>query len=138
MLKDQDRIFRNLYGQDDWRLPGAKRRGLWDNTKALMELGQDNIIEEIKKSELRGRGGAGFPTGMKWSFMPKQSDGRPSDCLGMNDHLRPVGKPAPPRPRRSDFLISSMMASRPRASRSLVLSQMPRRRAPARRQSSWP
>jgi len=89
MLKDQDRIFRNLYGQDDWRLPGAKRRGIWDNTKALMELGQDNIIEEIKKSELRGRGGAGFPTGMKWSFMPKQSDGRPSYLVVNSDESEP-------------------------------------------------
>jgi NADH-quinone oxidoreductase subunit F len=89
MLKDQDRIFRNLYGQDDWRLAGAKRRGLWDNTKALMELGQDTIIEEIKKSELRGRGGAGFPTGMKWSFMPKQSDGRPSYLVVNSDESEP-------------------------------------------------
>jgi NADH-quinone oxidoreductase subunit F len=89
MLKDQDRIFRNLYGQDDWRLPGAKRRGIWDNTKALMDLGQDNIIEEIKKSELRGRGGAGFPTGMKWSFMPKQSDGRPSYLVVNSDESEP-------------------------------------------------
>jgi NADH-quinone oxidoreductase subunit F len=89
MLKDQDRIFRNLYGQDDWRLPGAKRRGIWDNTKALMDLGQDNIVEEIKKSELRGRGGAGFPTGMKWSFMPKQSDGRPSYLVVNSDESEP-------------------------------------------------
>jgi len=89
MLKDQDRIFRNLYGQDDWRLSGAKRRGIWDNTKALIELGQDNIIEEIKKSELRGRGGAGFPTGMKWSFMPKQSDGRPSYLVVNSDESEP-------------------------------------------------
>jgi NADH-quinone oxidoreductase subunit F len=89
MLKDQDRIFRNLYGQDDWRLAGAKRRGIWDNTKALLELGQDNIIEEIKKSELRGRGGAGFPTGMKWSFMPKQSDGRPSYLVVNSDESEP-------------------------------------------------
>ena len=40
--------------------------------------GQDWIIDEIKKSGLRGRGGAGFPTGLKYSFMPKVSDGRPS------------------------------------------------------------
>jgi NADH-quinone oxidoreductase subunit F len=48
MLKDQDRIFRNLYGQDDWRLAGARRRGIWDNTKALLGLGPDAIVEEIK------------------------------------------------------------------------------------------
>ncbi|MEK1930232.1 MAG: NADH-quinone oxidoreductase subunit F, partial [Pararhizobium sp.] len=78
MLKDQDRIFKNIYCQDDWRLAGARRRGIWDNTKTLLEMGPDKIVDEIKASELRGRGGAGFPTGMKWSFMPKQSDGRPS------------------------------------------------------------
>ena len=78
MLSDQDRIFTNLYGVHDWRLAGARKRGNWDNTKALIEKGRDWIIDEMKKSGLRGRGGAGFPTGLKWSFMPKQSDGRPS------------------------------------------------------------
>ena len=78
MLKDQDRIFTNLYGFDDWRLDAARRRGDWDGTRALMEKGQDWIIDEMKASGLRGRGGAGFPTGVKWSFMPKKSDGRPS------------------------------------------------------------
>ena len=41
MLQDKDRIFTNLYGQDDWNLAGAKRRGVWDNTKALIELGRE-------------------------------------------------------------------------------------------------
>ena len=77
MLQDKDRIFTNLYGQQSWRLEAARKRGDWDNTKAILEKGQDWIIEEVKKSGLRGRGGAGFPTGLKWSFMPKQSDGRP-------------------------------------------------------------
>jgi NADH-quinone oxidoreductase subunit F len=53
-------------------------RGAWDGTKFLLEQGKDWIIDEMKKSGLRGRGGAGFPTGLKWSFMPKVSDGRPS------------------------------------------------------------
>jgi NADH-quinone oxidoreductase subunit F len=79
MLADRDRIFTNLYGYQDWGLKAAQARGDWDNTKALMTRGQDAIIEEVKASGLRGRGGAGFPTGMKWSFMPKESrDGRPS------------------------------------------------------------
>src|SRR5271156_3440428 len=76
MLQDKDRIFTNLYGQHDWRLAGARARGDWDGTKAILALGRDAIINEMKASGLRGRGGAGFPTGLKWSFMPKQSDGR--------------------------------------------------------------
>ncbi len=89
MLRDEDRIFTNLYGLQDWRLEAARRRGDWDNTKALMEKGQDEIVEEIKKSGLRGRGGAGFPTGLKWSFMPKESDGRPSYLVVNADEGEP-------------------------------------------------
>jgi len=89
MLKDQDRIFTNLYGQHDWRLAGAKKRGIWDNTKKLLDLGQDGIIDQIKGSGLRGRGGAGFPTGLKWSFMPKESDGRPNYLIVNADESEP-------------------------------------------------
>ncbi len=78
MLSDKDRIFTNLYGLHDWRLRGARARGDWDGTAAIIARGRDAIVEEVKASGLRGRGGAGFPTGLKWSFMPKQSDGRPS------------------------------------------------------------
>jgi NADH-quinone oxidoreductase subunit F len=77
MLKDSDRIFTNLYGMDDWRLEGARRRGDWDGTKEIMAKGRDWIVEEVKSSGLRGRGGAGFPSGLKWSFMPKEPTGRP-------------------------------------------------------------
>ncbi len=77
MLEDKDRIFTNLYGIHDWRLPGARSRGDWDNTAAILARGRDAIIDEIKASGLRGRGGAGFPTGMKWSFMPKTVGERP-------------------------------------------------------------
>ena len=77
MLKDQDRIFTNLYGHHDWRLAGACARGDWDGTKEIMAMGQPWIIDEMKASGLRGRGGAGFPTGLKWSFMPKAETDRP-------------------------------------------------------------
>jgi NADH-quinone oxidoreductase subunit F len=77
MLHDRDRIFTNLYGLDDWRLAGARRRGDWDGTGEIMAKGREWIVEEIKSSGLRGRGGAGFPAGLKWSFMPKEPTGRP-------------------------------------------------------------
>ena len=77
MLQDKDRIYTNLYGQHDWRLAGARSRGDWDNSKDLLAKGRDAIVEEVKNSGLRGRGGAGFGTGLKWSFMPKQPGPRP-------------------------------------------------------------
>ncbi|WP_313805665.1 NADH-quinone oxidoreductase subunit NuoF [Sphingobium sp.] len=89
-LADKDRIFTNVYGFQDWGIDAAMKRGDWDNTKKLMEIGQDEIIERIKASGLRGRGGAGFPTGMKWSFMPKESkDGRPSFLVINADESEP-------------------------------------------------
>jgi NADH-quinone oxidoreductase subunit F len=89
MLADKDRIFTNLYGQYDWGLKGARGRGAWDDTKAILAKGRDAIIEEVKTSGLRGRGGAGFPTGLKWSFMPKKSDGRPHYLVVNADESEP-------------------------------------------------
>ncbi len=89
MLSDKDRVFLNLYGQQDWGLKGAQKRGIWDQTKKLLDLGPEGIVEQIKASGLRGRGGAGFPTGLKWSFMPKQSDGRPSYLVVNADESEP-------------------------------------------------
>ena len=74
MLKEKDKIFNNLYGDQSYTLSQAKSRGDWDQTSNLIKKGPEWIIEEMKKSELRGRGGAGFPTGLKWSFMPKDSN----------------------------------------------------------------
>ncbi|WP_410542494.1 NADH-quinone oxidoreductase subunit NuoF [Wolbachia endosymbiont of Tetranychus urticae] len=73
MLKEQDKIFTNLNGKETPLLEGAKKRGSWQKTKELLDLGSEKIIEEVKKSGLRGRGGAGFSTGLKWSFMPKNT-----------------------------------------------------------------
>ena len=91
MLADKDRIFTNLYGQHDWKLAGAKSRGDWDGTAALIARGRDALIDEMKASGLRGRGGAGFPTGMKWSFMPKHAapDGRPNYLVVNADESEP-------------------------------------------------
>jgi len=89
MLSDKNRIFTNLYGQDDWRLDGALRRGVWDGTKGMIALGRDEILQRIKDSELRGRGGAGFPAGLKWSFMPKQNTGRPHYLVINADESEP-------------------------------------------------
>ena len=77
MLKAEDRIFTNLYGEQPWNLDAAKKRGDWDGTKDIILKGRDWIVDEMKASGLRGRGGAGFPTGLKWSFMPKNDDGLP-------------------------------------------------------------
>jgi NADH-quinone oxidoreductase subunit F len=77
VLKDKDRIFTNIYGLADAGLAGAKARGDWSGTKEIMAKGREQIVEEIKASGLRGRGGAGFGTGLKWSFMPKEVGARP-------------------------------------------------------------
>ena len=89
MLADKDRIFTNLYGQHDWRLDGARARGDWDGTAGLIAKGRDWIVEAVKDSGLRGRGGAGFPTGLKWSFMPKQPGERPHYLVVNADESEP-------------------------------------------------
>lgn len=65
-LQDQDRIFQNLYGHHGTDLKSAQKYGDWHKTKEILDKGHDWIISEIKASGLRGRGGAGFPAGMKW------------------------------------------------------------------------
>ena len=89
MLKDQDRVFTNIYGMHDRTLAGARARGHWDGTDKIIKKGRDWIVEEMKASGLRGRGGAGFPTGLKWSFMPKESDGRPAYLVVNADESEP-------------------------------------------------
>jgi len=89
MLKESDRIFTNLYGAEDWRLKAAKSRGDWDKTKDLLAKGQEWIIQEVITSGLKGRGGAGFPTGKKWSFMPKEEGMMPRYLIINADESEP-------------------------------------------------
>lgn len=89
MLSDKDRIFTNLYGQGDWGLKGAQERGAWAGTRGFVDQGRDWITNEVKASGLRGRGGAGFPTALKWTFMPKVNDGRPHYLLVNADESEP-------------------------------------------------
>ena len=80
---------RGSYGEQDFRIKDAMGRGDWYRTKDLLWMGPDWIVDEIKASGLRGRGGAGFPSGLKWSFMPKASDGRPSFLVVNADESEP-------------------------------------------------
>ena len=91
MLSDKDRIFTNLYGLQDWRLAGALKRGDWDRTAEFLKLGRNGIVQQVKDSGLRGRGGAGFPAGLKWSFMPPDDkrDGRPHYLVVNADESEP-------------------------------------------------
>ena len=91
MLQDKDRIFTNLYGQADFGLKGALARGIWDGTKAMVSMSRTQICDLIKASDLRGRGGAGFPTGLKWTFMPSENsmDARPHYLVVNADESEP-------------------------------------------------
>ena len=90
MLEDKDRIFTNLYGMHDrTRWLARKRADIGTAQQGLIQKGRDWIVEQAKASGLRGRGGAGFPTGLKWSFMPKESDGRPSYLVVNADESEP-------------------------------------------------
>src|SRR5258708_26069505 len=96
MLQDKDRIFTNLYGQHDWTLAGARKRGDWSNTKDLIQKGRDWIVNEVKESGLRGRGGARFPTRLKRSFMPQPTP--PDPGRGPPRHPPLHAPPSEPRP----------------------------------------
>ena len=89
MLKKENKIFKNLYNEFGWQIDSSIQRGDWDKTKDLMSKGKEWIINEIKTSELRGRGGAGFPTGVKWSFAPKKLGSRPHYLVINADESEP-------------------------------------------------
>ena len=89
MLRPNDKVFKNLDGASQSDIRSSKARGDWNNIGEIMALGCDEIISEIKNSGLRGRGGAGFPTGLKWSFMPREKDERPSYLVVNADESEP-------------------------------------------------
>ncbi len=89
LLQDKDRIFTNLYGFHSPGLEAAKQRGCWNGTADIIRMGPDWIIQQMKDSGLRGRGGAGFPTGLKWSFMPKEVKDRPHYLVVNADESEP-------------------------------------------------
>ena len=89
MLLDKDRIFSNLDGTGSADISAALARGDWHDIGKIFEQAPGKIIDEIKNSGLRGRGGAGFPTGLKWSFMPRDSDNRPSYLVVNADESEP-------------------------------------------------
>jgi NADH-quinone oxidoreductase subunit F len=89
ILQDKDRIFTNLYGLHDWRLKGAKARGVWNGTADMLSQTPEWICDQIKASGLRGRGGGGFATGLKWTFMPKQESERPHYLVVNADESEP-------------------------------------------------
>ena len=89
MLQDKDRIFTNLYGQHSPGLEAAKARGAWHLTREMLQQTPEWICDQIKASGLRGRGGAGFPTGLKWTFMPKEVKERPHYLVVNADESEP-------------------------------------------------
>ena len=89
MLKDEDRIFKNLYNDLGWEIDHALQRGDWSKTKYFISKGKEFIIKEIKDSQLRGRGGAGFPSGLKLSFAPKEVGSRPHYLVINADESEP-------------------------------------------------
>ena len=89
MLKKEDKIFKNLYNEFGWEIENSIKRDDWNDTKNIISKGRDWIISEIKASELRGRGGAGFSTGLKWSFAPKEVGSRPHYLVINADESEP-------------------------------------------------
>jgi len=92
VLKEQDKIFTNLQGKESPSLVAARKRGDFVDTKKFLDQGSEWIIQQVKDSGLRGRGGAGFPTGMKWSFVPKKAnpqEGKPHYLVVNADESEP-------------------------------------------------
>ena len=89
MLNKKDRIFNNLYGLKGNGLNTAFKLGDWSEAREIIAKGKDWILKQVKDSGLRGRGGAGFPTGLKWSFMPSKTEYKPNYLIVNADESEP-------------------------------------------------
>lgn len=89
MLNKKDRIFNNLYGLKGNGLKTAFKLGDWSESKEIIAKGKDWILKQVKDSGLRGRGGAGFPSGLKWSFMPPKTEYKPNYLVVNADESEP-------------------------------------------------
>jgi NADH-quinone oxidoreductase subunit F len=89
ILADADKCFPNLDGKGDWRLEAYRKRGGYEGLKDLLQTDPAVIIDKLKASSHRGRGGAGFPTGLKWSFMPKPDGIKPNYLVVNADESEP-------------------------------------------------
>ena len=89
MLNKKDKIFNNLYGLKGNGLNTAFKLGDWSESKEIIAKGKDWILKQVKDSGLRGRGGAGFPSGLKWSFMPPKTEYKPNYLVVNADESEP-------------------------------------------------
>ena len=71
---DEIRVVSSRFGKGATDLNRYLELDGYKAVQKALQMQPDDIINEVKTSNLRGRGGAGFPTGMKWGFVPKQSD----------------------------------------------------------------
>ncbi len=82
------RLYEHVGQENSWTLAYAQKHGAYQGAKKALSLTAEAVQDEVKKSGLRGRGGAGFPTGLKWSFMPKD-DGKPHYLVCNADESEP-------------------------------------------------